>query len=342
MPTSPRPFRTLARGLVALLAVTAAGCGGGSTGSGSEIVYVTDAPIGQNQFLQLGRIGTEQAARALGASARTYESADEQSRRSNLEAAVQRRPLAVVLITYEFDDLAVEFAEKYPDQQFVLVDSCPGRIPANLRCGTFKEYEPSYLLGVEAGLLSRSGHVGTVAARDSAFFHRWSDAFALGARSVNPGASDSQVFVGGDNAVGDPARAKELALTAVQSGVDQIYGVTGGGNGGVFEAAAQSRVLAYGVDVNQCPQAPGVVVDNAVKRVDKVVADLLSQVHDGKPGGTSTAFGLAEDGSTITSLTADAAASGCVVLGHPEVLERVRQTRDDILAGRVTVPHADK
>lgn len=338
-----RPIaRTAAIAVAALLLSGIAGCGSGDTGSGDEIIYITDAPIGQNKFLQLGKIGTEQAARTLGATARTYESTDEQSRRSNLQAAVQRHPSAIVLITYEFNDLVTEFAERNPDQQFVLVDSCPAKIPANLRCGTFKEYEPSYLLGVEAGLLDRSGHVGTVAARDSAFFHRWSDAFALGARSVNPQVSDTQLFVGGDNAVGDPARSKELALTAVQSGVDQIYGVTGGGNGGVFEAAAQSHTLAYGVDVNQCPQAPGVVVDNAIKRVDKVVLDLLTQIHQGKPGGTSTAFGLAEDGATVTSLTSEATGSDCVILRHPDVLDRVRAARADIIAGRIVIPHADK
>ncbi len=339
---SIRPIlRTAAIVIAAGLLAAIVGCGGAADSGAKEIVYITDGPIGQDQFRQLGKNGTEQAAKQLGETARTYESTDEQSRRSNLEAAVQRRPTAIVLITYEFNDLATEFAEKYPDQQFVLVDSCPAEIPANLRCGTFKEYEPSYLLGVEAGLLGRSGHIGTVAAIDSAFFHRWSDAFALGARSVNPQVTDSQLFVGGANAVGDPARSKELALTAIQSGVDQIYGVTGGGNGGVFEAASQNHVLAYGVDVNQCPQAPGVIVDNAIKRVDKVVLDLLTQIHQGKPGGTATAFGLAEDGSTVTSLTADAAGSGCAILQHPDVLAKVRQVRDDIVAGRITVPHKD-
>lgn len=339
---SIRPIlRTAAIVIAAGMLAAIAGCGGAADSGAKEIVYITDGPIGQDQFRQLGKNGTEQAAKQLGETARTYESTDEQSRRSNLEAAVQRRPTAIVLITYEFNDLATEFAEKYPDQQFVLVDSCPAEIPANLRCGTFKEYEPSYLLGVEAGLLGRSGHIGTVAAIDSAFFHRWSDAFALGARSVNPQVTDSQLFVGGANAVGDPARSKELALTAIQSGVDQIYGVTGGGNGGVFEAASQNHVLAYGVDVNQCPQAPGVIVDNAIKRVDKVVLDLLTQIHQGKPGGTATAFGLAEDGSTVTSLTADAAGSGCAILQHPDVLAKVRQVRDDIVAGRITVPHKD-
>ncbi|NKY33478.1 BMP family ABC transporter substrate-binding protein [Nocardia speluncae] len=326
--------------LCAVLAVVAAGtaCGGGIAQNDSPaFVYITNAPIGQNEFLQLGDTGTAAAAAALGGGARTYESKDEQSRRANIEAAIAAGPEAIVLITYEFDDLAVEYAEQYPDQQFVLIDSCPDPIPENLRCATFKEHEASYLLGVEAALLSRSGHLASVAALDSPFFHRWSDAFAQGARSVNPAVTDTQLFVGGDNAVGDPARSKELALTAIHNGADQIYAVTGGGNGGIFEAAVERRVFAYGVDVNQCPLAPGRVVDNAIKRIDTVVLDLLAAVRDGVPGGTSKAYGLAEGGSTVTSLTDDAAASGCVILDHPDIVAQVRQTRDNIVAGRVTV-----
>ncbi|SIR88406.1 BMP family ABC transporter substrate-binding protein [Williamsia sterculiae] len=339
LPSTARSLWTL---LTALLLMGTAACAGGDTADGHhEFVYITDAPIGQNQFLQLGKTGTEAAAKALGHTAHTYESTDEQSRRSNLQAAVARKPAAIVLITYEFDDLAVEFAKQYPGQQFVLIDSCPQEVPTNLRCGQFKEYESSYLLGVEAGLLTHSTKIGTVAAKDSPFFHRWSDAFALGARSVNPRLRDSQLFVGGDNAVGDPARSKELALTLIQSGADQVYGVTGGGNGGVFEAAKQSRgVLAYGVDVNQCPQAPGTIVDNAIKRIDKVELDLLTQITQNRPGGTDTEFGLAQDGSTVTGLTEDASSSGCVISRHPDILARVKQARDQIVDGQITIPHA--
>ncbi|MFC4120059.1 BMP family ABC transporter substrate-binding protein [Nonomuraea zeae] len=331
-------------GAAVVLALALSGCGGASTpakgAGGPEFVYITDAPIGVNQFLELGRTGTRDAAAALGGTSRTFESNDtDQSRRSNIEAAVAARPKAIVLITFEFDDLSVEYAEAHPDQQFVLIDSCPdGTVPANLRCGVFKEYEASYLLGVEAGLLTRSDRVGTVAAIDIPFFHRWSNSFALGARSVNPKVSDRQLFVGGDNPVGDPARAKELALTVAQAGADQVFAVTGGGNGGVFEAAKETGALAYGVDVNQCPQAPGSIVDNAIKRIDVVVKDLLTSIVQGRPGGTSTAYGLAEQGSTVTSLTEDAAGSQCAIMKHPEILARVREARDKIVSGEIVVP----
>ena len=46
---------------------------------------------------------------------------------------------------------------------------------------------------------------------------------------------------------------------------------------GVFDAAKDGSFHAFGVDVNQCPGAPGLVVDNVIKEVDVVTADSISK-----------------------------------------------------------------
>jgi len=52
-------------------------------------VYVSPNPIGVNDFLKLGKIGTERVAEALGGVAKTYESSDPTTQRQNLEAAAK-------------------------------------------------------------------------------------------------------------------------------------------------------------------------------------------------------------------------------------------------------------
>ena len=47
----------------------------------------------------------------------------------------------------------------------------------------FKEYQVNYLLGVAAGKLTRSNHIGALGALDIPFLHRYTDAFVEG-RSV--------------------------------------------------------------------------------------------------------------------------------------------------------------
>ena len=54
------------------------------------IVYVSPNPIGVNDFLKLGKAGTEKVAAQLGAVAKVYESGDPTTQRQNLEAVPSR------------------------------------------------------------------------------------------------------------------------------------------------------------------------------------------------------------------------------------------------------------
>ncbi len=63
-----------------------------SGGEGPTFIYITPNPIGINKFLELGQIGTQRAAERLGGSFKTFESTDLNSRRANIEAAVEEAP----------------------------------------------------------------------------------------------------------------------------------------------------------------------------------------------------------------------------------------------------------
>ncbi len=315
------------------------GAGEGTTGSGShKFIYVTNDPIGVNKFLELGKIGTEAAAKKYGGTAKIYESTDVVSQRSNLDAAVAEKPDAIVLITFDFTDLAEEYAKNNPSQQFLLIDACPAAPPANLHCAVFREYEASYLIGIEAGLLTKTNKTGSVVAVDIPFLHRYSDAFAEGVKSVNSQATDQQLFIGGDNPFSDPAKAKEQALAMAATGADHIFAVGAGSNGGIFEAAKEKNFFSYGVDVNQCPDAPGHIVDNTMKAVDVLVVSEIGKILDGSaaPGSVSS-YGLKEAGMDLTSLMEGAADSQCVAVQHPDVLEKVTQVKQDIIDGKLTL-----
>lgn len=303
-----------------------------------SFIYITNDPIGINEFLGLGKTGIEAAADKFGGTAKVFESQDQASQRANVEAAVEEEPDVIVLITFDFTDLAEEFATDNPDQQFVLIDDCPADPPENLHCAVFREQEASYLLGVEAGLLTESDKVGSVVSMDIPFLHRYSDTFALAAQAQNDAITDKQLFIGGDNPFADPATAKERALSLASEGVDHVFAVGAGSNGGVMEAAAEKDFFAYGVDVNQCGMAPGHVVDNTIKKVDVLVVTEIGKILSGTTGDPVSSYGLAEGGMTITSLDDGAADSGCVVMDHPDVLEKVQQTRDDIIAGSIEIP----
>lgn len=327
----------------ALLALTAcAGGGGGGSdedgGGGTEhsFVYITNDPIGINQFLESGKIGIEEAAEAYNGTSKVYESTDQASQRANLDQAVAEAPDVIVLITFDFEDMAKEYAEANPEQEFLLIDACPQGGPENLHCAVFREYEASYLLGVEAGLRSESGKIGSVGAVDIPFIHRYTDAFAEGARSVNPSVGDTQLFIGGDNPFSDPAKAKEQALAIAAAGVDHVFAVGAGSNGGIFEAAAEADMQAYGVDVNQCPMAPGHGADGALKAVNVLVVKEIGKILEGTAEPVSS-YGLAEEGMDLVSLAEGAEDSQCTVMEHPDVLEKVKEVKEQIISGELKI-----
>jgi basic membrane protein A len=341
--------RTLAGTILLALVLGACASGGGGGGitttadggaeEGPTFIYITPNPIGINKFLELGQIGTQRAAERLGGSFKTFESTDLNSRRANLEAAVDEAPDVIVLTTFEFTELAGEFAMANPDQQFILIDACPETESPieNLHCGVFREHEGAYLLGIMAGNLSETKQIGSVVALDIPFLHRWSDSFALGAQTIDDTITDSQVFIGGDNPFSDPPRAKEQALALAAQGADQIFAVGAGSNGGIFEAAQEEGFMSYGVDVNQCPEAAGSIVDNNLKLVDNVVEQLI----DGILAGTAeplTSFGLLEGGTGVMAIGEDLAGSGCLVADHPDIVEQVQTAADQIKDGSLIVP----
>lgn len=303
-----------------------------------ELIYVTPGPIGINPFLSLGDVGTRRAAERLGGTAKTFESnLDTASQRSNIEAAIEEAPDVVVLTTFTLLEMADEFSKAHPDQKFILIDACPDEPAPNLHCGVFREHEGAYLLGIMAGHLSESGQIGSVVALDIPFFRRWWESFKLGAESINPDVENSAVFIGGENAFADPARAKELALSLAAQGPDHIFAVGAGSNGGVFEAAEEAGFLAYGVDINECPSMPGRVVDNNLKLVDVLVDQLIEKVINGEAGPVES-FGLAEGGTGVMALHPDLASSQCVIADHPDVIAEVEAAAEAIIDGSIVVP----
>ena len=336
--------RKMVLGLAAMLALAllASACGDEeeeAAPEGPSLIYVTPNPIGVNKFLELGQVGTQRVAEEMGGTWKTFESTNDSDRRANIEAAIDEAPDIVVLTTFTLVELADELSKANTDQKFILIDACPDEPAANLHCGVFREHEGAYLLGIMAGRLSEAKEIGSVVALDIPFLHRWSDSFALGAQSIDSSITDTQVFIGGDNPFSDPARAKEQALAVAARGADHIFAVGAGSNGGIFEAAQQEGFLSYGVDVNQCPDAPGHIVDNNLKLVDVLVEQLAKQVLDGTAGSV-VAFGLAEGGTGVMALESDEvlADSQCVIADHPDIVAEVRAARDAIVSGETVVP----
>jgi basic membrane protein A len=309
---------------------------GGSGEAGPRLILITPEPVGVNPFLQLAVDGVNQAADDAGGEARIFESQDPTNIQQQMDAAVADAPDVLAVVGFEFADSVAAAATANPEQQFLFVDACTAEEFDNVTCAVFREHEGVYLAGVEAGLLSESGRVGAVVALDTPQIRRFSDPFGAGAQSVDPAITFTPLYVGGSSPFNDPARAKEQALALVAQGADYVMAAAAAGNLGVFDAAEGGEFQAFGVDVNQCPDAPGLVVDNVIKEVDVVTADSIAKILDGEGGGL-VSYGLEEGGVTLTGLEEGVEDSECLIADHPDVIAEVEAARDQIVSGEVTV-----
>lgn len=300
-------------------------------------IYISPNPIGVNDFLKLGKIGTERVAQAFGGQAKTYESSDPTTQRQNLEAAAKAGAKVVIMVGFEFNDMLPEVAAAYPNVQFLQVDSCPfAKMKPNIHCSVFREYEASFLTGAEAALTTKTGKVGAISALDIPFLHRYTDGFIEGARHVKPDVKISPtLWVGGNNPFSDPARGEERGAAMVADGADRILAAGAGSNGGIFKAVEDAHgVYAFGVDVNQCPQAPGAVMDNIEKKTDVAIELAVKGVMAGSQPPVA-ALGLKEGGMSLTSLDPDVKASKCAIADYPDVIAKVKALRDEIENGSI-------
>lgn len=301
------------------------------------LVYVT-GPIGVDNFLKQGWEGAQRAAKELGGTARLYESPDPTTKRQNVEAAARAGADLVVTITYEFDDILAEVAKAYPNIKFLDVDACPKDPAPNVTCVGFREQEVNFLAGVEAALTSKTGTIGAIGALDIPFIHRWTDSFADGAKYAKPDIKVlNTLWVGGDNPFSDPARGQQRAVSILSDGADRLMAAASASNTGIFASLPDfPGVLAFGVDVNQCPEAEGFILDNVEKKTDVATYATALAVIKGE-AKQHTVLGLAEGGLDLTGLGPDVAASKCVIAEYPDVIAKVRQVKQDIIDGKVAV-----
>jgi basic membrane protein A len=96
--------------------------------------------------------------------------------------------------------------------------------------------------------------------------------------------------------------------------------------------------------VNQCPDVPGIIVDQSLKRVDVALGAAVDAILAGQKR-TFTSLGIKEGGVGAVALDeAGIAASKCLIADHPDVAAKMREVAATIADGslKLTDPMAAK
>jgi basic membrane protein A len=307
-------------------------------GAAEKVILISPLPFGVDVYLNMTRSGTELGARRVGAAVKVFESSDPETRSENIRAALNYKATIIVAPGPEFVDIVPDFAEDNPTVKFLMLEDCAARLARNVYCVLLRTYEAGFLAGVEAGLTSSSMKVGTIAPVDYPEAHRYTDPFADGARYARSAIQvHPTLWIGGDNPWADPLRAQNQAAVMLGDGVDRILATVAAGNGGIYKVvSATPGALAIGLDVNECPDAPGHILDSAVRHIDLVMARAIEGLAAGTQPQT-VSYGLKEGAVNLTGLEAGAADSRCVIVNYPQVLQQVAAVRDKIVSGEIVI-----
>jgi simple sugar transport system substrate-binding protein len=161
----------------------------------------------------------------------------------------------VFATSYGFlDPFVFRVARERPDVQFFHCGGSyrEGADPPNVGIyfGFIDEVE--YLAGMTAGLMTRTGRMGFVAAKPIPQVLRNINSFLLGARSVNPLVTMRVVFTG-DWVL--PVREAEASSSLADQGVDVLTGHTGSPRV-IVQVAERRGIFATGYQFNQSVLAP--------------------------------------------------------------------------------------
>ena len=230
---------------------------------------------------------------------------------------------------FEFQDAAARVAKEFPGTVFVTTSG--SRVAANQAPLVFELEQATYLCGLVAGRMSKTAKAGMVGGVELPSIRSTFLAFEAGLKAGNPGAKATTVFTGSFE---DVAGAKAAALALVDQGNDFLFHNANAAALGVFNAATERGVWAFGSNRDQNSLAPSVLA-SAVIDLPRAFVEAARTVKDGRFEGLPMRYGLK---SGVISFVWSPAVLGRV---PAPVVDEVERTRERIISGELVVPRGN-
>lgn len=175
---------------------------------------------------------------------------------------------------FEFQDAALRVAPKFP--RTIYITTSGTSTSANVAGIEFAFEEASYLAGMLAGSITRTGVIGMIGGTELPPVRRSFTAFALGVRSVNRNVRTITSYIGNWD---DVSAGKEQALAQIGQDADIIFQNADAAGLGVFQAARESNgVRVIGSNSNQNSVAPEVTLGSVVIDLPRAFLEVAREV----------------------------------------------------------------
>jgi basic membrane lipoprotein Med (substrate-binding protein (PBP1-ABC) superfamily) len=164
------------------------------------------------------------------------------------------------------------------------------RVQGNVAPLVFRLSEASYLAGMVAGGMTKSGVIGFVGGVELPPVREAADAWVAGARAVNPRVESRTTYL---NNWDDAALGREAARALIRVGADMLHHNADAAAIGVFQAAKEAPgVYVFGANADQTALAPERVLGSAVIDLPRALLLVARDVQRGTFTPKVESFGL--------------------------------------------------
>lgn len=259
-------FACIARSLLVIHSAVLLGgaCASRESAPGGEAAFrvalLTPGPITDQAWNSSAYQGLERIRDSLGAEISHIQTKTPAEFEENFRQYGAKGYALVIGHGFEFQDAAQRVGPEYPKTVYVTTGGTG--VGPNIAALSFAFDEPSYLAGMAAAAVSKTGVLGTIGGTELPPVTASFAAFAAGARAVRPDISVLGAFIGNWD---DAGAGKEQALAQIARRADVIFQNADAAGLGVFQAVRESKgVWIIGANADQNGVAPTVTLGSVV------------------------------------------------------------------------------
>lgn len=275
-----------------------------ASGEPTKIALLLSGNLGDMSFLDSGNNGVQDIAKTYGAEVKVVEMGTDATKyEANVLDASDAGYDIIIGSGWQLQEPFQDVAPDYPDTDYIIYDAAVDYSAgdySNVYSITYKANEASYLAGVMAASMTKTGTLGFLGGMDGAGINDFLIGYIEGAQHVNP---DIKIISGYVGSYADSPKCKEMALAQYNQGADFVFTAAGASGIGTLEAAKETGKWAIGVDSDQAmlykdsdPAQANLIPASVLKNIDKTLVRAYGLYVDGKlPLGKEESLGLADE-----------------------------------------------
>ena len=294
------PFRALAHTFAATALSLAAACGGTDSGAAADsgavaegafkVALLTPGPISDKSWNGGAYDGLTLLRDSLGAQISHIQTKTPAEFEENFRQYGAQGYTMVVGHGFEFQNAASRVAPAFPKTTYIVTS---GRVTASNLAGiAFLFEEASYQAGMIAGTMTKTNKLGLIAGTELPPVKASFEAFTRGAKAVNPKVDVITSYIGNWD---DVSAGKEQALAQINRGVDVLFQNADAAGLGIFQAAKEKHVYAFGTNANQNDVAPEVILGSVVIDLPKAFMRIGREIQGGTFTGRVISLGVKDE-----------------------------------------------